>query len=1503
MAAAEGSDRVASITAALVKLPFFAGCPRLALEEAATKAEEQVLAEAVELPLPERVLFVVLEGTALVRAGVGPLSELGPGATLNEASLLAGASLRPPEPCLKGRCFKATADSVEASCLPNLCPHNAVKERPPDPFEGASPSSTVDASNFLATPPTASPRTSPKWTQLVRGGPAPKADPDGGGVVLASLPLELLKERLAAHGALERFDENHDELLDRWTMLLRSSLLLGAPNEVLFALTEVSERRSLEPEQPLCKEGDIDESILLVDEGEAVVEKRVPTPGGNGSQMVVVGYISAGAVIGDAVMACSKVSRGATVKTATALTLLALPALGLLTVLRRFPSLTKQFEDRIKETVKLLAEALPPKVDVLSQVKLFANSDKMFLSAIASAAERHVFYCGDVLKRENMSDGTLYVVEFGACTVESAATGVLIARLAAGFCLGERTLLGAQKANATVAVATPLAMMLTVKQSTFNQTLRRFPWDVQRFESLRRTPDSGAQRRDASSLKLFEGCSPEFLQEISDAMAVRCFLPGQTIMVQGMADAGQMYVVKGGRVSIEIDGKALHSMGTGAVFGELAMLGIVRRRSSTVRALGFCTTLEIPRGAFLASIDRHPRERQRFEAFASQQRVGTDHSVQWPILQGMPSQFQYLVNLYADRRICNVGDRSLSSPPALDAAIMVFHGTLVVVDAFGAELAGAEVSEGECFNVQALLGMPKGLHLRPKTTCEVQIMSQSVWEKILSEFPEHREDTKVRILKEMAGEAEEALEGKRGGLGVLRRAALFRTVSEPCAQAARELLEERLYCSGEIVTEEFGKDDCMYWVLSGTVRASAAGLLNKRVARPRSRVGRPASAAWTWQVGAGGLFSEAVAYGTCETQPCTMIAGDTCLVQRLSRRKITGLLEEFPQDRPALEPLLEEVRSYGAKSTLQERVLRSPLFSQLPHHGAVGLCERLEDVFFAPNENLFVRGEACEFGQSCMYVVLAGSAEAESDMGITMRKMTQGSLCGEAGAFGLAQARTTTVRANRTGLLHCAKLHGHIAKAVMGESPEVLEAVTDLFNQRSCEYQRFQESKHRWLDEMVVPRLVRSSVLAGVGRSVIADVAFASAKATAFCAGETITEAGQKAESMLLLLEGTVEVRSQHGQVVGTASPGAMFGEICLLGLLMQRTSTLVALTPCKVLNVEAKTLESVLAQPNAEASRQAFEKMREARLDQVARGVPMSALSAIKWNKSDLSLQVLALQAERVQMSAGQVWMPAGASNQSGPQYGFIVKGHAVLKNPEEERPVMSLTEACVLQEPVVAKFGAHIRAVTNCEAYRLSQQDLDLASNLSSPSGASWYSAFQMHLREARTAMVTRLQSARGAINSTQPCKTDASIRLWKVERQLSMDTAASIKSSPSQKAGRRSLLAPGDEDPKSPEGRQPEVARQRSRTNRSTMKDAGLEMLLQHHNAVSLVLKHQGRTSRPNIPPLRPPGSERASPRTGRSVSAAMSTGRLPGSLASPGRTIRPSKSTGGLCSAST
>merc|ERR1719424_639494 len=112
---------------------------------------------------------------------------------------------------------------------------------------------------------------------------------------------------------------------------------------------------------------------------------------------------------------------------------------------------------------------------------------------------------------------------------------------------------------------------------------------------------------------------------------------------------------------------------------------------------------------------------------------------------------------------------------------------------------------------------------------------------------------------------------------------------------------------------------------------------------------------------------------------------------------------------------------------------------------------------------------------------------------------------------------------------------------------------------------------------------------------------------TTYKTAEVVTTVGEFADSMLLILEGRVEVRTREGTRLGYYSSGACIGEEVALNLFDARMENTVAVMPCRIIEVRAESIWSVLLSPELkdDPSMEKFQNLHNSRREQVKCGFP----------------------------------------------------------------------------------------------------------------------------------------------------------------------------------------------------------------------------------------------------------------------------------------------------------
>ena len=109
---------------------------------------------------------------------------------------------------------------------------------------------------------------------------------------------------------------------------------------------------------------------------------------------------------------------------------------------------------------------------------------------------------------------------------------------------------------------------------------------------------------------LFAGLDEQQLDAVSSLTFQKTFGPGELIVEEGRTGNGLYAIISGNVEAVKALGteqeRTVNRLGTGEVFGEMALLG-EWPRTATVRAIDEVECLGIDRWVFLTQLERHPQ--------------------------------------------------------------------------------------------------------------------------------------------------------------------------------------------------------------------------------------------------------------------------------------------------------------------------------------------------------------------------------------------------------------------------------------------------------------------------------------------------------------------------------------------------------------------------------------------------------------------------------------------------------------------------------------------------------------------------------------------------------------------------------------------------------------------------------------------------------------------------------------------------------------------------------
>ncbi|CAE7374428.1 egl-4 [Symbiodinium sp. CCMP2456] len=1341
-------QEVKILEASLASVPIFQGCEEFLIKQIAKKAQCRRYDGHEEIVFSDQVpLLVVLSGAVRICIGCAPDTDAGPGSVLNVPGMLGLHELAEP---YKPKAGKPASD-------PNDDLDDCVSM---DPKTAQGPLKDEVQNIYNLCP--ISCYSSQKQTNLSGWLRMDIKPADSAGAKVAMVSLDLVEKVLAKGDALRPFHANLSRLTDQFICILRHGMFPGVPPEVIWLIACGTQRRHYAPKETLVEEDDLGELadwLIAINSGKADVEKLSY----NGEEAVpqTIGSLSEGAVMGDVCFLHGGVPRGATVRAQTEVDAIAIPPSVILDALAMFPGITSSFMGRLREIVMQLQGSLPRPAQALKGMQIFSSCDLAFLRAVASVSERKVFFAGDQVREEGIIDDTLRVIEFGRCRVERRREGgcgvEFCGSCEVGTVLGERRFFNMPSMwpDATFRIATPLALLLFIPRQSFNGVLDNYPSEQQRFRLVKentKTDGGNAKREhDAASLTILQGCGSGFLQAIAGCIRTVTYKIGQTITVQGAVDSGSMYIIKGGSAEVFVNHRYVKDVHAGDSFGELTILGFVKRRSAVVRAKEICIVLEMPRAAFIAALEDHPEEQEHFQKIGRQHGVVVS-STQWPLFVGASPKLLSLINLYARKHITAKGLWSTFNGEQLpeQAAILVLRGEIRMITPDKGELVFVE---GTCFNEQLLFGLPplEG-KLQPQGNCEVQIMTAEIFDRVVSECPSERDFIMQRIVNEIARKAEQTMGFQRGDLGgALVLSTVIQVAADEFADQLRKRIDARIYEPGMMLTDVGQEGETMFVLVEGEAENEGDGTCRGRALRLKS----------------GSVIGESVLLGVARTYPNRIRAVTRCIALALTRAVFRQVLEEFPSHVELYSHMssANPEQSEPSKSALdlQEHLHKSRAFSNVSKDFLSVVCERADEVYFGPGDDIFRRGEVCKLGEAIMYILLQGAAIVEGEYGDELGRLNPGDVVGEGGALGIAPTRGATVRAWRDTLVRAVRLHGTSIQRAITAFPDEYESLQAIFQKRASANKEVERVRQKWLQEQVIPALNKCRIFNGFPEHIIRKIAEHLLQAT-YTSGQIVCVAGNGADSMIIFLKGEGEVHAKSGDLIGTITPGAMIGEVSVLGLFPWRTATIRATSNADAVLITANLITRILQGDDAAEARARFEALRQERCDQVEQGMPLCTLP-LDVSVKDVAARAVALHAIRFDFATGDVFKPNSKSQ--GPHYWILVQGTMNLMMGS--RHIMLFSAGPVnplIPEHVAQDFGATLHAATPCEAYRVGLYDILLATHCVR---AKWYKHFEKLLEEVQVKVRLKLQGARSIQTmKLKKSRTEVSLHPMKKEEE---------------------------------------------------------------------------------------------------------------------------------------
>ncbi|CAK0873492.1 unnamed protein product [Prorocentrum cordatum] len=132
------------------------------------------------------------------------------------------------------------------------------------------------------------------------------------------------------------------------------------------------------------------------------------------------------------------------------------------------------------------------------------------------------------------------------------------------------------------------------------------------LEDAREMQNLMADRDAFGQISCFRNLDHDFVMTLFETLEPRVVYPGMVLMKEGNY-GNEMYILHIGEVKVERGGQHLADCHSGTVLGELAVLGLDKRRTATVTAKKLCLVYVLHGDVFHVALQKFPESRRIFD--------------------------------------------------------------------------------------------------------------------------------------------------------------------------------------------------------------------------------------------------------------------------------------------------------------------------------------------------------------------------------------------------------------------------------------------------------------------------------------------------------------------------------------------------------------------------------------------------------------------------------------------------------------------------------------------------------------------------------------------------------------------------------------------------------------------------------------------------------------------------------------------------------------------------
>jgi len=193
-------------------------------------------------------------------------------------------------------------------------------------------------------------------------------------------------------------------------------------------------------------------------------------------------------------------------------------------------------------------------------------------------------------------------------------------------CFGELGLLGMQESRTATVIAESICHMRIMYRPVFCKLLDEGQESIQTSQLMQFILERYTGASDGPSveplrpaLELFQqvrvfkdiGCSSDFLEFLTQHLEDQLFLKGQKIIDENNPDDRCMYLINRGKAKVIKNGVDVAVLHSGAVVGEIIVLGLAHKRTATVVAEETCFMKVLHQPVVVRGLELYPEDRSK----------------------------------------------------------------------------------------------------------------------------------------------------------------------------------------------------------------------------------------------------------------------------------------------------------------------------------------------------------------------------------------------------------------------------------------------------------------------------------------------------------------------------------------------------------------------------------------------------------------------------------------------------------------------------------------------------------------------------------------------------------------------------------------------------------------------------------------------------------------------------------------------------------------------------